>query len=85
MEIEEQHGSEQPKAAKGHSAVSIIAIIVVTAVVVAWIMLNRGDVEVEWLVTSSQAPLSVVIVIAAVLGWVGGSLTMFIIRRRRRK
>lgn len=85
MEIEEQHGGEQAPAKGGRSIGSVIAIVAVTAVVVTWIVLNSGSVEVDWLFVSSDLPLSVVIVIAAVLGWVGGSLTMYILRRRRRK
>lgn len=63
---------------------SIVAAVVITAIVVVWLMRNRDSVEVDWLVTTTEAPIAVVILIAAVMGWLIGSLTWAILRHRRR-
>lgn len=70
---------------KGRSAVSVIAAVVLTALVVAWVLRNGESVRVDWLLGATEAPLALVIIIAAVLGWVVGSVMMALVRRRRAK
>lgn len=84
MDIDGQRGGDQQPAHGSRSIGSIIAIVVVTALAAVWVVQNSDSVEVDWLITSAEAPLSLVIIIAAVLGWVVGSLAMYMLRRRRR-
>jgi|AutmiccommuBRH23_1029490.scaffolds.fasta_scaffold193437_1 uncharacterized integral membrane protein len=68
---------------RGRSAVTIIAAVALTALVVTWVLRNGDSVRVDWLFGATEAPLAVVIIIAAVLGWVVGSIVMALVRRRR--
>jgi uncharacterized integral membrane protein len=65
------------------SVATIIGIVIVIALVIAWLARNRNSVEVDWLFFSTTAPVAVVIVVAAVAGWIIGSLTTALIRRRK--
>jgi uncharacterized integral membrane protein len=69
--------------AKRRSAASIVAAVVLTALVVAWVLRNGESVRVDWLFGATEAPLALVIIIAAVLGWVAGALITALVRRRR--
>lgn len=64
------------------SAESIrVGIIMVLVVLLAWwAAANDNDVEVDWLVETTDAPLVVVIVVSAVVGFAAGLL----VRRRHR-
>lgn len=70
---------------KGRSAASIIAAVALTALVVTWVLRNGESVRVDWLFGATEAPLALVIIIAAVLGWVVGTVVMALVRRRRAK
>lgn len=60
---------------------ALLAVVLV-GVLVAWVVANRGRVEVDWLVGSTDAALALVIFVAAALGWVLGIATAVLIRRR---
>lgn len=68
---------------KGRSIGSLVAIGLIAVLVVVWIALNSESTEVNWLLFKASAPLAVVILIAAVAGWAIGSLSVYLIRRRR--
>ena len=61
----------------------LLAGLIIGAVVAAFAVVNRDDVEVDWLVTTSQTPLIVVIVLAFALGALAGWLASAIGHRRR--
>lgn len=62
-----------------------ILAVVVLGVLIAWVVANRDDVEVNWLVGSTDAALALVIFLAAVLGWLLGIATAIAVRRRTRR
>jgi uncharacterized integral membrane protein len=76
--------SKQPERTR-RSPVSIIAAVALTALVVTWVLRNGESVRVDWLFGATEAPLALVIIIAAVLGWLVGSALMALARRRRAK
>jgi uncharacterized integral membrane protein len=53
----------------------MIAAGVLGAVLVVFAVLNSQDVRVHWLVTTSTAPLIIVIVLCGVVGFAAGWLT----------
>jgi uncharacterized integral membrane protein len=65
----------------GLYAGALLAVVLV-GILVAWVVANRGRVEVDWLVGSTDAALALVIFVAAALGWVLGIATAVLIRRR---
>jgi uncharacterized integral membrane protein len=62
-----------------------IVAVVLLGLLLAWVIANRDRVEVNWLVGSTEAALSLVIFVAAAIGWVLGMVTAGIIRRRTRR
>src|SRR5688500_9328820 len=62
-----------------------IVAVVILGLLIAWVAANRDEVEVEWLVGSTEAALALVIFVAAALGWALGIATAFVIRRRTRR
>jgi uncharacterized integral membrane protein len=64
---------------------SVVTAVVLTALVVTWIVRNGDNVEVDWLFGATEAPLALVIIIAAVLGWIVGSMITALVRRRHTK
>ncbi len=60
---------------------AVLAVVLV-GVLVAWVVANREQVRVDWLVGSTDAALALVIFVAAALGWVLGIATAAVIRRR---
>lgn len=61
------------------------ALVGVLAIFVIWILSNRQTVEVDWLVVSADGPLWLLLLVAAVVGWILGILTAFLVRRRARR
>ncbi|WP_217912666.1 LapA family protein [Miltoncostaea marina] len=64
-------------------AAAILGLVIV-GLLIAWVVANREQVRVDWLVGSTQAALALVIFVAAALGWLLGIATSFAIRRRVR-
>jgi uncharacterized integral membrane protein len=62
--------------------IGAIVAVVLVGLLVAWVVANRGSVEVDWLVGSTDAALALVIFVAAALGWLLGLVTAAAIRRR---
>ena len=60
----------------------LVAGLIIGAVVAAFSVVNRDDVEVDWLATTSQTPLIVVIALAFLLGALAGWLASAVHRRR---
>ncbi len=60
---------------------AVLAVVLV-GILIAWVVANRGRVEVDWLVGSTDAALALVIFVAAALGWLLGIATALLIRRR---
>jgi uncharacterized integral membrane protein len=60
----------------------LLAGLVIGAVVAAFAVVNRDDVEIDWLATTSQTPLIVVIALAFLLGALAGWLASAVHRRR---
>jgi len=57
--------------------------LLIGAVTAAFAVVNRDDVQVDWLVTTSQTPLIAVIALSFLLGAIVGWLVGAIGRRRR--
>lgn len=57
--------------------------LVIGAVVATFAVVNLDDVEVDWIVTTSQTPLIVVIALAFLLGALAGWLASAVGRRRK--
>jgi uncharacterized integral membrane protein len=55
---------------------------VIGALLAAFALLNLGDVKVDWIITSAETPLIVVIGLAVLLG---GVLDRLLIRRKKRQ
>jgi len=69
------------RAAKQHRRREVAAAVV-GALVAVFALLNLGDVQVNWIVTSAGTPLIVVIVISVL---VGVALDRLLIRRKQRQ
>jgi uncharacterized integral membrane protein len=61
----------------------MVAGLVVGALVAAFAVVNRDSVEVNWLVTTSETPLIIVIALSFLVGAFLGWLTTTLSRRRR--
>jgi uncharacterized integral membrane protein len=59
--------------------------VVLLGLLIAWVVANRDEVEVNWLVGSTDAALALVIFVAAAIGWLLGMATSAAIRRRTRR
>lgn len=59
--------------------------VVLLGLLIAWVVANRDQVEVNWLVGSTDAALALVIFVAAAIGWLLGMATAAAIRRRTRR
>jgi uncharacterized integral membrane protein len=59
-----------------------IAAVAVAILLIAFGLSNQNDVRIDWLVTTTQTPLIIVIVVSAVLGAILGALA---VRGRSRK
>ena len=62
-------------------AVAVIAL----GLLIAWVIANGQRVEVDWLVTETDGPLSVLLLVAAGLGGIIGAIFAIVIRRRSRR
>ena len=72
----------------GHRGGMYLAVVVVIATVVYLILLivqNSRHVEVDYVFGSSQTRLIWLIVITAIVGWLWGLATAYLIRRRTRR
>ncbi len=61
--------------------IRIGVVVAVAAVLAIWALANQDEVEVDWLFDSTDAPLVVVIVVSAGLGFLLGLLVAW--RRKR--
>jgi uncharacterized integral membrane protein len=71
----------------GHSTGLYLALIIGIGAIVLLILLiarNTRQVKVDYVVDSTQARLIWLVVISAIIGWVLGIVTAFLIRRRTR-
>ena len=59
-----------------------IAAVAVAILLIAFGLSNRNEVKIDWLVTTTQTPLIIVIIVSAVLGAILGALA---VRGRSRK
>jgi uncharacterized integral membrane protein len=62
------------------AAVLVVAVVVIVALIVS----NTRKVELDWVVGSGQASLVWIIVVSALLGWIGGLATAVIFHHRTR-
>ena len=65
----------------GWTALLVAALVVIVALIVD----NTGRVRVGWVFGSSRTSLVWVIVVAAIVGWLAGLATSFVVRRRIRR
>lgn len=75
--------SEQPRRNALAYAKQIVGIIALV-LLVAWVSVNTQDVEVNWLVRSTEGPLALLLFVAAAIGWLIGLITPAFIRFRAR-
>ena len=71
----------------GHSTGLYLALIIGIGAIVLLILLiarNTRQVKVDYVIDSTQARLIWLVVISAIIGWVLGIVTAFLIRRRTR-
>jgi uncharacterized integral membrane protein len=71
----------------GHSTGLYLALMIGIGAIVLLILLiarNTRQVKVDYVVDSTQARLIWLVVISAIIGWVLGIVTAFLIRRRTR-
>jgi uncharacterized integral membrane protein len=68
----------------GRDRARLIAAAILGGLLAVFAVLNLGDVSVNWIVTSGQTPLILVIVIAFVLGIAVDRLVLVRARRRRK-
>lgn len=61
----------------------LIVAAVLLAAVVAIVLSNRQTVSVSWVFGSTDQALIWVLVVTAVLGWLLGIVTSYLVRRRR--
>jgi uncharacterized integral membrane protein len=59
----------------------VVTLVVITALIID----NTRSVKLGWVFGSSQASLVWIILVAAVVGWLAGMATSFIVRRRIRR
>lgn len=69
--------------ARVYAAMLVAAALIV--VVVALIVVNADSVRLDWVFGSTDAPLALVILMAAVAGWLVGLASAHILRRRARR
>lgn len=82
---DDRHDEGRSAGLGGRAIAAIIAAVAVTAVVVVWLMRNRDSVEIDWLFTTTDAPIWLVLLIAAVMGWIIGILLTAVVRHRIRR
>ncbi len=75
---------QQPKGAARRERTRVAAAAIIGAIVAAFALLNLGDVKVNWLVSTGQTPLIVVIVVAFALGMAIDRLLLVRAKRKRR-
>jgi uncharacterized integral membrane protein len=81
----EGHGRRERALRQGRNAwlyAVAVAAVVLIGILIAWVVANRGSVEVDWLLGTTDAALALVIFVAAAIGWVLGIATAITIRRR---
>lgn len=61
------------------------ALVALVVVVIALALANTHDVELDWIVGTSDAPLVWAILAAAILGWLLGIATGIVFRLRTRR
>ncbi len=62
---------------------AVIGVLLAVAII-ALIVANTREVELDWIVGSGRASLVWIIIVSALLGWIGGLVTAGIFRRRTR-
>jgi uncharacterized integral membrane protein len=62
------------------AGVAVLAAVIIIALIVA----NTRKVELDWVVGSGKASLVWIIIVSALVGWIGGLVTAGIFRRRTR-
>ncbi len=77
-------GGEAPAKKRG-ARERLLAVAIVAAGLVAFIVQNTDSTPVTWLIFTGSAPLWVVIVLAAVAGAILSELGGYLIRRRRHR
>ncbi len=75
----------QKRVGTGRDRARLTAAAILGGLLAIFAVLNLGDVSVNWLVTSGQTPLILVIVIAFVLGIAVDRLVLVRARRKRRQ
>lgn len=77
---------ERPMPTPGSRNISpaVIAGAVIAVVLLIFIVQNSDRVDVTWLVFTRRAPVWLVILVSAVLGYVAGQLIAYGVRRHRR-
>jgi uncharacterized integral membrane protein len=63
-------------------AVALVALLIV---LVALVVANTREVEVSWVLGSTQQSLVWIILAAAIVGWLAGIVTSVLFRRRTRR
>ena len=63
------------------AALLVAALVVLVALIVD----NTRSVELSWVVGSGRASLIWIIVVSAIVGWLAGLATSFLLRRRTRR
>lgn len=64
---------------RNRQTIRIAALVIVGGLLAVWVLVNRDDTQVDWLFTTTTSPLIVVMLVAALLGFIVG---YFIARRR---
>lgn len=73
--------ASQERAIRARQTVRVVIIVLVLLALVTFALLNTDETTVDWLIGEGEAPLIVVIVVSAGLGWILGAVTAW--RRRR--
>lgn len=70
---------DQERRIRRRQTIRMGVLVVIGGILVIWALVNRDDTQVDWLVTETTSPLIVVMLAAAVLGFLFG----FVVARRR--
>ena len=76
-------GTRDARRARLYATAAVAVALLVLLIV--WVVANRDQVEVNWLVGSTEAALALVIFVTAAIGWLLGLATAAVIRRRTRR
>jgi len=85
VKVSEPVGERRRRHAKRAGLYARVVVAVVAAIVIiALIVANTETVEIDWIVGSGRASLVWIIIVSALVGWIGGLVTAGIVRRRTR-